>query len=165
MAGPINRAMRMPGQSSQPRRLFTVEQANAALPLVRAIATDLAQLSREVIERRERLDQLRGGRELKSYGPYSEELAQVEEELDRDSQRLQEYVEELRQLGVEPKNGPEGLVDFPCEMDGRLVWLCWKVGEPEVLYWHEIEAGFAGRQPLVAGSVAEGAMDEGGAIE
>jgi len=166
MAGRINKAMRMASQSSKPRRLFTLEQANAALPLVRAIATDLAHLSREVIERRERLAHLRGGRELKSYGPYSEEMAHVEAELERDSQRLQEYVEELRELGVEPKNGPEGLVDFPCEMDGRLVWLCWKLGEPEVLYWHELEAGFSGRQPLVAGSVADGgSMDVGGAIE
>jgi hypothetical protein len=156
----------MSGSSFQPRRLFTLEQANAALPLVRAIAGDLALLSREVIERRERLAQLRGGRELKSYGPYSEELAQVELDLERDSQRLQEYVEELRDLGVEPKNGPEGLIDFPCEMDGRLVWLCWKLGEPEVLYWHELDAGFAGRQPLVAGSVAEdGPLGEGGSVE
>jgi hypothetical protein len=156
----------MSGQSYQPRRLFTVEQANSALPLVRAIAADLAQLSREVIERRERLAHLRGGRELKSYGPYSEELAQVELELERDSQRLQEYVEELRELGVEPKNGPEGLIDFPCEMDGRLVWLCWKLGEPEVLYWHELDTGFSGRQPLVAGSVADdGPLGEGGSVE
>jgi hypothetical protein len=142
-----------------------LEQANAALPLVRAIASDLAQLSREVIERRERLAHLRGGRELKSYGPYSEELAQVEQELERDSQRLQEYVEELRELGVEPKNGPEGLIDFPSEIEGRLVWLCWKLGEPEVLYWHELEAGFAGRQPLTAGSVAEGGSLDEGAVE
>ena len=156
----------MSGSSFQPRRLFTVEQANAALPLVRAIAADLAQLSREVIERRERLAQLRGGRELKSYGPDGEELAQVELDLERDSQRLQEYVEELRDLGVEPKNGPEGLIDFPCEMDGRLVWLCWKLGEPEVLYWHELDAGFGGRQPLVAGSVADdGPLGEGGSVE
>ena len=150
----------------KPRRLFTVEQANATLPLVRAIATDLAQLSRDVIERRERLAQLRGGKERKSYGPYSEELAQVESELEKDGQRLQEYVEELRELGVEPKNGPEGLVDFPCEMDGRVVWLCWKLGEPEVLFWHELEAGFAGRQPLVAGSVAgDETIGEGGSVE
>jgi hypothetical protein len=156
----------MAAKSYQPRRLFTVEQANAALPLVRAICTDLAQLSREVIDRRERLAHLRGGKELKSYGPYSEELAQVELDLERDSQRLQEYVEELRELGVEPKNGPEGLVDFPCEMDGRLVWLCWKLGEPEVLYWHEMDAGFAGRHPLVAGSVADcRGLGEGESLE
>lgn len=141
-------------ESYKPRRLFTVEQANAALPLVRAIATDLAQLSREVIERRERLSQLRSGREQKSFGPYSEELSQIEEELEKDTERLQEYVEELRALGVEPKNGPEGLVDFPSFVDGRLVYLCWKLGESEVLHWHDLEAGFSGRQPLTADSVA-----------
>jgi hypothetical protein len=141
--------------SYTPRKLFTVEQANAALPLVRAICTDLAQLSREVIERRERLALLRGGREgNRSHNVYSEELAHVEQELEKDTERLQEFVEELRSLGVEPKNGPEGLVDFPSRMDGRLVFLCWKLGEPEVLHWHEIDAGFMGRQSLTAGSVA-----------
>ena len=133
-------------------KLFTVEEANAALPLVRAIVKDLAELSREVIERRQRLSHLASGRTLDSDDPYAAELAQIEEELDKDGQRLQEYVEELRQLGVEPKNGPEGLVDFPSLMDGRVVYLCWKLGEPEVAHWHEIEAGYAGRQPLTVGS-------------
>lgn len=135
------------------RKLFTVEQANATLPLVRAIVRDLAALSSEVIERRQRLTVLLAGRQRGS-DVYGEELAQIEEELEKDSHRLQEYVEELRQLGVEPKNGPMGLVDFPSMMDGRVVYLCWKLDEPEVLYWHELDAGFRGRQPLAAGSVA-----------
>jgi hypothetical protein len=139
----------------QPRKLFTIESANAVLPLVKAITTDLVQLSREVIERRERLALLSSGRK-KSKDPYSEELAQIEEELEKDTERLYAYVEELRKLGVEPKNGPEGLVDFPAMMDGRLVFLCWKLGEPEVLHWHELDAGFRGRQSLTADSVAEG---------
>ena len=54
---------------------------------------------------------------------------------------------------------PEGLVDFPSRLDGRTVFLCWRLGEPEVLHWHELDAGFAGRQPLVAGSVADGPGD------
>lgn len=137
----------------RPKKLFTVEQANALLPLVRAIATDLARLSREVIERRERVALLSAGRPAKNRDMYSEELAQIMEELEKDGQQLQEYVEELRALGVEPKNGPEGLIDFPSLMDGRIVYLCWKLGEPEVLHWHELDAGFRGRQSLVAGSV------------
>jgi len=138
------------------RKLFTVEQANAALPLVRAIATDLARLSREVIERRERLAMLltaRGERGAKDM--YGQELAQIEEELNKDTQQLQEYVEELRQIGVDPKNGPEGLIDFPSTVDGREVYLCWKLGEPEVLFWHDLDAGFRGRQSLTAGSIAD----------
>lgn len=148
-------------QEYQPTRVFTVEQANATLPLVRAIATDLAHLSQEVLERRQRLATLtanRGGKT--SHGMYSEELAQIEEELEKDGQRIQAYVEELRDLGVEPKNGPEGLIDFPSMLDGRLVFLCWKLGEPEVLHWHELDAGFRGRQPLTAGSVSSGSDAE-----
>lgn len=140
----------------QPKRLFTIEQANAMLPLVRAITADLSNLARDVMERRHRLALLTAGRELKAGDPYSEELAQMEGELERDATRLQDYVEELRELGVEPKGALEGLVDFPCELDGRVVFLCWKLGEPEVLHWHDLDAGFAGRQPLTAGSVSGG---------
>ena len=139
----------------RPRKLFTVEQANAALPLVRAITTDLARMSREVLERRERLALLSAGRGSGAKDLYSEELAQIEEELDKDSEQLQTYVDELVALGVEPKSGPEGLVDFPAMMDDRIVFLCWKLGEPEVLHWHELDAGFMGRQSLTAGCAAD----------
>ena len=150
----------MPSRGKKEGRLFTVEQANATLPLVRAICTDLAQLARDVMERRHRLALLTAGRELKTGDPYSDELANMESELERDALRLQGYVEELRELGVEPKGALEGLVDFPAEMDGRVVNLCWRLGEPEVLYWHDLDSGFSGRQPLTAGSVAEGFGDD-----
>jgi hypothetical protein len=150
----------MSSKSYQPRKLFTVESANAALPLVRAIVRDLAELSRDVLERRERLSQLLAGRGAHpADSPYHEELLQQQRDLEADVQRLGEYVQELRDLGVEPKNGPEGLVDFPARLEGRTVFLCWKLGEPEVLHWHELDAGFAGRQPLVAGSLADGLDD------
>jgi hypothetical protein len=136
-----------------PRRTFTLEQANAMLPLVKAIAGDMALLSREVVERKERLSMLLAGRGRDDADPYRSELSQIEDELDRDVQRLQELVEELLALGVEPKNGVDGLVDFPAMLDGRLVYLCWKLGEPEVQHWHELEAGFAGRQPLGVGAL------------
>lgn len=135
----------------RPRKVFTVEQANAVLPLVRAITADLVALSREVIERHQRLTLLAAGRQKAQRDAYSEELSQIEEELEKDGARVQDYVKELRDLGVEPKSA-EGLVDFPSMIDGRLVFLCWKLGESEVLHWHEIDAGFSGRQPLVAGS-------------
>jgi len=140
----------MTSEARTVRRVFTAAEANAALPLVRAIVTDLVQRSRDVIERRERLEQLCASRAQRSHGVYDEELAQIEDELRRDSEQLQEYVDELLELGVEPKSGPDGLVDFPAQIDGRLVYLCWKLGEPEVSHWHEIDAGFRGRQPLTA---------------
>jgi hypothetical protein len=140
----------MTSETPTTRRLFTAAEANAALPLVRAIVSDLAQLSRDVIERRERLEQLRGNRAARPHGVYDEELSQIEDELQRDAEQLQEYVDELLELGVEPKSGPEGLVDFPAQIDGRPVYLCWKLGEPAVTHWHELDAGFRGRQPIDA---------------
>jgi hypothetical protein len=140
----------------QYRKHFSIEQANAMLPLVRAIASDMSTLSREIIERRDRLAHLTSGRSGQATDIYGEELSQIEEELEKDGRRLGEYVEELKKLGVEPKNPPEGLVDFPTIMDGREAFLCWKLNEPEVLYWHELDAGFAGRQSLTADSGANG---------
>jgi len=141
----------MANSDYKPARLFTIEQANATLPLVRAITADLASLARDVVERRHRIALLMAGRELKKGDPYSDELAQIEKDLQQDGRRLQDLVNELRELGVEPKGAVDGLIDFPAEMDGRIVQLCWKLGEPEVLHWHELDAGYAGRQSLVAG--------------
>src|SRR5262249_33900136 len=77
------------------------------------------------------------------------ERLEAEAEFERGRERMEELVGELRQLGVELKDFFAGLVDFPCWMDGREVYLCWKQGEPEVAHWHEVDAGFAGRQKLL----------------
>ena len=151
MVGQIsNRAesKRMSGEDYNPSRVFTVEEANKMLPLIRAITADVVKLSQEMIDRRQRLDYLKAGRDVDSDDPYGEELAQMEEQQEKDNERLVEYVTELRQLGVEPKTLSEGLIDFPSLVDGRLVFLCWKHGEPEVQFWHDLDAGFAGRQPI-----------------
>jgi hypothetical protein len=56
---------------------------------------------------------------------------------------------EIGELGVQMKDYSRGLIDFPSWRDGRVVLLCWQLGEPdEIEWWHEVEAGFAGRQPL-----------------
>ena len=86
----------MAAEPYQPRKLFTVDEANAVLPLVRSITTDLVNLSREVVDRRERLALLTAGRDSPPADAYGEELAQIQEELEKDSSQLHEYVEELR---------------------------------------------------------------------
>jgi hypothetical protein len=135
-------------ETCKPSRVFTVTEANAMLPLVRAITGDLVRLSREVVERHQRVEHLKAGRDMTSGDPYDQELVQIEEELTKDRRRLHEYVEELRQLGVEPKSGLEGVVDFPAILEGELVFLCWKYDEPQVVYYHSIDGGFAQRQRL-----------------
>ncbi|WP_040352987.1 DUF2203 domain-containing protein [Blastopirellula marina] len=144
----------MTSSSAQSVRIFTVAQANAMLPLVSAIVADIVELSRDVISRRERLVDLERRANYDSAPRvYAEELRLVKDELQNDSQRLQNYVEELRELGVEPKSGPEGLVDFPAIINGKTVYLCWKLGEPVVTHWHEMDAGFAGRQPITSDTI------------
>jgi hypothetical protein len=64
------------------------------------------------------------------------------------AREIDSLAEELTELDVELKGYDDGLVDFPGEVDGRPIYLCWRLGESEVAHWHEREAGFAGRQPL-----------------
>ena len=81
-----------------------------------------------------------------------DELGELAERLERETEALARdidgYIAEIRQLGVEFKGFDTGLVDFPGEVDGKPVLLCWQLGEETVQYWHEEDAGFAGRQPL-----------------
>jgi hypothetical protein len=138
------------------RESFTIEEANAMLPLVRAIVADLAALSRDVNDRRRRLSFLLAGRNPNDHDLYHEELVQIEQELGKDTRRLHDYREELHALGVESENGPEGFVDFPAFSDGLKISLCWKLGEEELLFWHEPDAGCSQRHFLTADSVAGG---------
>lgn len=62
---------------------------------------------------------------------------------------LFKILESLERLGVVVKNFDTGLVDFPCLFEGREIFLCWKLGEPRISYWHELEDGFAGRKEIV----------------
>lgn len=133
-----------------PRQYFSVASANQTLPLVRAIVTDIVELYPEVRDREERLTRITRGRSKGSRPDdlYSEEVEQVRQDLERDVERLQGFIDELQQLGVEFKDPVLGLVDFPAKRNGEEVCLCWKLGEPSVDFWHTVEAGFQGREKL-----------------
>ena len=128
-------------------KFFSVEDANKALPLVKAIVGDIVRQFQVVDELKHRLSSVHNDRRRPSNDPYAEETAQSQSELDSEEAKLATYIEELGRLGVELK-GPDGLCDFPSVRDGREVYLCWRHGEPAVTHWHEKNAGFAGRQPL-----------------
>jgi hypothetical protein len=137
--------------AKEKKKYFTIDEANNALPLVRAIVGDIVAKYSEVSERKSRLDQIRESRSTRDRGSrdlYGEELAQVEELLE-----------------IELKDISRGLIDFPSLMDGREVYLCWLLGEEEIGHWHEIDAGFAGRQSLLAGSASEGNPEGNGTGE
>ena len=135
------------GRPTKKRRYFTVAEANAMLPLVKAIVHDISELARQLLDRQEVLKRVFP--DSKAAGDaHREELMHVQQELERDRDRMKDYERELRELGVELKDYRTGLIDFPCLMGEHEVYLCWRMDEPEVGYWHELDSGFSGRQKL-----------------
>ena len=127
------------------QQLFTVEEANLRLPLVSAIVKDIVTLFADLHDRRERLTDLRNRSEQSEY---RDEVEAMESELETDIEGLDAYVAELAELGVELKDPVIGLVDFRTLVDEREAYLCWKLDEEEILWWHELDTGASGRRPV-----------------
>lgn len=129
-------------------RLFTVEQANATLPLVRRIVDDLIDLHprwRATVARYER-SQAEVTTTRETEGSRAERLA-----AGRLAGEIESCLDELTQIGCHFKDFESGLVDFPAMLDERMVYLCWRSGEERVEHWHEISTGADGRRPLDSG--------------
>ena len=126
-------------KSKSRRRVFSLEQANKTLPLVSQIVRDAAGLYREMAQLQLRLD---GGK----FAPHEKE--NIESQIERQEHRLEGYCVELAEVGCELKDPIQGLVDFVGQHEGHDVFLCWKLGEHRIEYWHDLHSGFAGRRPV-----------------
>jgi hypothetical protein len=124
-------------------KIFTVQEANALLPNVRTIVGKIQRAHRQLSRYREDAKKAaeaaeRGGGGFPDGVAYAAILSELTVQLS-----------ELETLGVQLKDFERGLVDFPSLRDGRVVLLCWQLGEGDELeWWHDIDAGFAGRTPL-----------------
>lgn len=124
-------------------KIFTVQEANALLPNVRTIVGKIQRAHRQISRYREDAQKAaeaaeRGGGGFPDGVAYAAVLTE-----------LTTQIAELEALGVQLKDFERGLVDFPSLRDGRVVLLCWQLGEGDELeYWHDVDAGFAGRTPL-----------------
>ena len=127
------------------RTRFTVDDANRTLPLVRRIVSDIVRDYGRWQDKIRQYEEVAGTRVP---GEPNEEAERLEREAAQLARDIDGYIAEVRELGVEMKGFDTGLVDFPGEVDGKPVLLCWQLGEERVQYWHEEDAGFAGRQPL-----------------
>ena len=76
------------------------------------------------------------------------QLARRKAEREKTLQRVKDAVAEIHATGVQVKDLDIGLLDFPCEVEGEIILLCWKFGEKEITHWHGTEEGFAGRKPI-----------------
>jgi hypothetical protein len=134
--------------------LFTVDQANRTLPLVRRIVEDVVRDHRRWQEKILELELVATaaaspvGAEASTEAPTDERIAALERDAMTVARDIDAFEHELEELGIVLKDRRLGLIDFPGEIDGRRVWLCWRLGEPAVQYWHDLDAGYAGRQPL-----------------
>ena len=127
------------------RSTFTVEDANKTLPLVRRIVSDAVRDYWRWQEKVRQYEEIAASRTPETPADEAERLERETQQLARD---IDGYIAEIQQLGVQMKGIDTGLVDFPSEVNGRTVLLCWQLGEESVQYWHEEDAGFAGRQPV-----------------
>ncbi len=134
-------------------KYFTVEQANKTLPLVKRIVADVLEdygLWRDLMREFELLS----AGATDETGESEEQIA-LRTQVDGAAHRISECMDELAQIGCVFKGFEQGLVDFHSKRDNREVMLCWKHGEPAVAHWHELEGGFAGRQPVERESLRE----------
>lgn len=124
-------------------KIFSVEEANSLLPEVQTIVLSIQRAHRAVQKFQAAVKEAAAGAEHGGGGMaggshYASALTD-----------LSLRVNELESLGVQLKDYSRGLIDFPALRDGRVVLLCWQLGEGDRLeWWHDVEAGFAGRQPL-----------------
>jgi hypothetical protein len=129
-------------------RTFTPDEANAALADVRPLVERMVGAKHAFDEAQERSDDAARSISGNGGGIPPAELAELREQLELRTTELAAIVDELHELGVQVKDLDSGLVDFPALRDGEQVLLCWRLGEDEVAFWHGLEDGFAGRQPL-----------------
>jgi hypothetical protein len=131
-------------------RLFTLEEANALLPQIRELLASIQAQAARLSELQRRLEAFREQKRRGEHEVAGEAglVQQLLGEANRIGTELQQTVRELLSLGCELKDAQTGLVDFPALREDRTVYLCWRLGEDEIRYWHELDAGFAGRQPL-----------------
>ena len=130
---------------------FSVDEAESLLPRLTILVQQTQERKREHDRLRDKVLELEG--KMRSDGHLAEAgLRQARQETAEAAAQVSALIEEVQALGCELKDINEGLVDFRTTMDGREVYLCWKIGEPGIAWWHELEAGFRGRQPLAGRS-------------
>ncbi|MGA7379315.1 MAG: DUF2203 domain-containing protein, partial [Terriglobales bacterium] len=130
-------------------RTFTLEEAQMLLPtlesllrasidgkkLIESVDAELQELAHRVF--------LQGGLQVNVV-----HMARRKAEREKAIQRVKDALAEIDATGVQVKDLDIGLLDFPCEVDGRIVLLCWKLGENGITHWHSVSEGFAGRKPI-----------------
>lgn len=130
-------------------RTFTLDEAQDLLPV-------LESLLRTAIEGKKQAEAIEAEFQALAHrifinGGMSLNVPQIafkKAEREKAVQRVKDAMAEIDAMGVQVKDLDIGLLDFPCEVDGQIILLCWKLGEKAIMHWHGVSEGFAGRKPI-----------------
>jgi hypothetical protein len=130
-------------------RTFTLDEAQSLLPVLESLLRT-AIAAKKVMEEFEAEMQALNHRIFLNGGMYVDvvPLARRKAERAKAEQRAKDALAEIDSIGVQVKDLNIGLLDFPCEVEGEIVLLCWKLGEKAITHWHGTQEGFAGRKPI-----------------
>ena len=128
--------------------LYSIETANHLLPWLEQQFKNLRMVNGDLANHKKTLADLLRNRGNNGHSSSEEVILSTREVVDRLTANMQEVLKGIDDLGILVRNIEMGLVDFPAERDGRLIYLCWISGESTVAFWHETNVGFTERQPL-----------------
>jgi hypothetical protein len=130
-------------------RTFTLDEAQSLLPVLESLLRTAIN-GKKVMEEVEAEMQALNHRIFLNGGTHVDVVAVARRKAERAKaeQRAKDALAEIDSIGVQVKDLDIGLLDFPCEVEGQVVLLCWKTGETSITHWHSIEEGFVGRKPI-----------------
>jgi len=129
----------------RPEKLFRLDEANAFVPRLESL---IGRLQRGALHLQEEMARLAAESGVAVAELSAEDLVRQRPAARALIEELDGIVREIEASGAHLKDVKLGLIDFPTERDGEIIYLCWQSGEPEIAFWHRTEEGFAGRQPL-----------------
>lgn len=122
-------------------RIFTLAEAQSLLPRLRTVLDELGRAWKRVSDLNPEIQKARDKASLNGFSKFGVEYVES-------VSHLMSLIHEIKDMGVLLKDADKGLCDFPYIKDGRMVYLCWHLGEDSIHYWHDVETGFAAREPL-----------------
>jgi hypothetical protein len=130
-------------------RTFTFDEAQSLLPVLESLLRT-AMAAKQLIEEVDAELQAVQHRVFLNGGMFLDivPLARRKAERMKAAQRIKDTLAEIDSIGVQVKDLDIGLLDFPCEVEGQIILLCWKSGEKSITHWHGVQEGFAGRKPV-----------------
>ena len=122
-------------------RIFTLAEARSLISRLRPILEEVSEQWSRIKELHPEIQKARDKAPFDGFSKFG--VTYVES-----VSNLTFLLQQVKEMGVVVKDVDKGLCDFPYMRQGKVVYLCWQLGEESILYWHDIEAGFAGREPL-----------------